>query len=92
MGQVHVRVILTNYRKQSWRDSASSMPVVHRYETEAFVDTGAIQCVIPQQSQNLWDSYGFGRTEARFVNNQVKELMCLKSLPSRLWAVRRTKT
>ena len=50
MGQVHVRVTLTNYR-EAILAHLGQLPAdqVHHYETEALVDTGAMQCVIPPQ-------------------------------------------
>ena len=48
MGQVHVQVILTNYREAVMaRLGQLDASQVHRYETEALIDTGAVQSVIP---------------------------------------------
>ena len=48
MGQVHVQVTLTNYREEVLA-RLGQLPAerVHRYETEALIDTGAFQSVLP---------------------------------------------
>ena len=48
MGQVHVQVVLTNYREEVLA-RLGQLPAerVHRYETEALIDTGAYQSVLP---------------------------------------------
>jgi hypothetical protein len=44
MGQVHVRVLLTNYREALLaRLGQLDTNQVHRYETEALIDTGAVR-------------------------------------------------
>ena len=46
MGQVQVRVTLINYREAVLaRLGQLDASQIHRYETEALVDTGAIQSV-----------------------------------------------
>ncbi len=48
MGPEPVRVTLTTYR-EAILARLGQLPAnqVHHYETEALVDTGAMQCVIP---------------------------------------------
>lgn len=48
MGQVHVQVTLTNYR-EAVLARLGQLPAeqVHRCETEALIDTGAVQSVLP---------------------------------------------
>ena len=48
MGQVHVQVILTNHREEAMVRLGQLAPErVHRYETEALIDTGAVRSTIP---------------------------------------------
>ena len=48
MGQVRVRVILTNHREEVMVRLGQLPPEqVHRYETEALIDTGAVQSAVP---------------------------------------------
>src|SRR5262245_3151288 len=48
VGQVQVQVTLTNYREAVLaRLGQFDANQVHRYETEALIDTGAVQSVIP---------------------------------------------
>ena len=75
MGQVHVRVTLTNYR-EALLAHLGQLPVdqVHHYETEALVDTGAMQCVIPPAVADRLGLLRLRRTAARYVNDQVEEV------------------
>ena len=75
MGQVHVHVILTNYR-EALMARLGQLPAnqVHRYETEAIVDTGAMQCVIPPAVAERLGLLRLRRTAARYVNDQVEEV------------------
>jgi predicted aspartyl protease len=75
MGQVHVRVTLTNYR-EAILARLGQLPAdqVHHYETEALVDTGAMQCVIPPAVADRLGLLRLRRTEARYVNDQVEEV------------------
>jgi hypothetical protein len=48
MGQVHARVLLTNHRETVLaRLGQLNASQVHRYETEALIDTGATRCTLP---------------------------------------------
>ena len=49
MGQVHVQVILTNHREEEAMVRLGQLAPerVHRYETEALIDTGAVRSTIP---------------------------------------------
>jgi predicted aspartyl protease len=75
MGQVHVRVTLTNYR-EALLAHLGQLPVdqVHHYETEALVDTSAMQCVIPPAVADRLGLLRLRRTAARYVNDQVAEV------------------
>ena len=75
MGQVHVRVTLTNYR-EALLAHLGQLPAdqVHHYETEALVDTSAMQCVIPPAVADRLGLLRLRRTEARYVNDQVEEV------------------
>lgn len=49
MGEVRVRVKLTNVRDEiAASEGQIKKEDVRRYEADAMVDTGAVQCVIPQ--------------------------------------------
>src|SRR6266540_2819972 len=73
MGQVHVQVILTNYREAVLtRLGQLDASQVHRYETEALIDTGATQCVIPPAVADRLGLLRLRRTAARYVNDQVE--------------------
>src|SRR5438445_5730673 len=75
MGQVHVQVTLTNYREAVLARLGQLDPTqVHRYETEALVDTGAMQSVIPPAVAERLGLIRLRRTEARYVNDQVEEV------------------
>ena len=75
MGQVHVQVTLTNYREAVLARLGQLDPSqVHRYETEALVDTGAMQSVIPPAVAERLGLIRLRRTEARYVNDQVEEV------------------
>ena len=75
MGQVHVHVTLTNYR-EALMARLGQLPAdqVHRYETEALVDTGAMQCVIPPAVAERLGLLRLRHTAARYVNDQVEEV------------------
>ena len=75
MGRVHVRVLLTNYREAVLaRLGQLDTSQVHRYETEALIDTGAMQCVIPPAVAERLGLLRLRRTVARYVNDQVEEV------------------
>ena len=61
MGQVHVRVVLTNHREAVMAQFGQlDADRVHHYETEALIDTGATRAVNPfggrRSSRALSDS------------------------------------
>jgi predicted aspartyl protease len=75
MGQVRVQVTLINYREAVLaRLGQLDASQIHRYETEALVDTRAIQSVIPPAVAERLGLLRLRRTEARYVNDQVKEV------------------
>lgn len=75
MGQVHVQVTLTNYREAVLaRLGQFDASRVHRYETEALIDTGAVRSVI---SSALADRLGLmclRRTEVKYADGRVEEV------------------
>ena len=75
MGQVRVQVTLINYREAVLvRLGQLDASQIHRYETEALVDTGAIQSVIPPAVAERLGLLRLRRTEARYVDDQVEEV------------------
>jgi len=75
VGQVPVQVILTNYREAVLaRLGQLDASQVHRYETEALIDTGATQCVIPPAVADRLGLLRLRRTAARYVNDQGEEV------------------
>ena len=75
MGQVHIQVTLTNYREsvlaQLGQFDASQ---VHRYETEALIDTGAVRSVLPPAVADRLGLLRLERTEAKYANSGVEEV------------------
>jgi clan AA aspartic protease len=68
-------VTLINYREAVLaRLGQLDASQIHRYETEALVDTGAIQSVIPPAVAERLGLLRLRRTEARYVNDQVEEV------------------
>jgi len=66
--------MLTNYREAILaRLGQCPAEQVHHYETEALVDTGAFQSVLPPEMAERLGLMPLRRTEARFVNDQVQE-------------------
>ena len=75
MGQMHIPVILTNYREAILaRLGQLDASQVHRYEAEALIDTGAMHCVIPPAVADHLGLLRLRRTSARYVNDQVEEV------------------
>jgi len=75
VGQVHVQVILTNYREAVLaRLGQLDASQVHRYETEALIYTGAKRCVIPPAVADRLELLRLRRTAARYVSDQVEEV------------------
>ena len=93
MGQVHVQVVLTNYREEVLvRLGQLPAERVHRYETEALIDTGAYQSVLPPAVAERLGLLRLGRTVAQMAMGQRKKSIPRKSLRSKLWDARCTKT
>jgi hypothetical protein len=82
MGQVHVHVTLTNYREAIMaRLGQFDASRIHRYETEALIDTGAIRSVLPPRLQTV---LGFCVSIGQRQNMAIvvwRKSMSLKSLP-----------
>src|SRR6266545_1461583 len=75
MGQVHIRVILTNYREAVLaRLGQLDASQVHRYETEALIDTGAVRSVLPPAVADRLGLLRLERTEAKYANSGVEEV------------------
>ena len=75
MGQVHVHVTLTNYREAIMaRLGQFDASRVHRYETEALIDTGAIRSVLPPAVADRLGLLRLDRTEAKYANSGVEEV------------------
>jgi clan AA aspartic protease len=75
MGQVHVQVVLTNYREEVLA-RLGQLPAeqVHRYETEALIDTGAFQSVLPPSVADRLGLLRLGRTVAQMANGTMEEV------------------
>jgi clan AA aspartic protease len=75
MGQVHVQVILTNYREAVMaRLGQLDASQVHRYATEALIDTGAVQSVIPAAVADRLGLIRLRRTDAKYADGRVEEV------------------
>ena len=75
MGQVHVQVVLTNYREAVLaRLGQFDVSQVHRYETEAFIDTGAVQSAIPSAVADRLGLMRLRRTDAKYADGRVEEV------------------
>ena len=75
MGQVRVQVVLTNYREAVLaRLGQFDVSQVHRYETEAFIDTGAVQSVIPSAVADRLGLMRLRRTDAKYADGRVEEV------------------
>jgi clan AA aspartic protease len=75
MGQVHVQVTLTNYREALLaRLGQLDASQVHRYETEALIDTGAVRSAIPAAVADHLGLMRLRRTEAKYANGHVEEV------------------
>ena len=77
MGQVYVQVVLTNYREEVLA-RLGQLPAerVHRYETEALIDTGAFQSVLPPavaERLGLWLMLGFRVLCDQQLNERMKQ-------------------
>ena len=75
MGQVHVQVILTNYREAVMaRLGQLDARQVHRYATEALIDTDAVQSVIPAAVADRLGLIRLRRTDAQYADGRVEEV------------------
>jgi clan AA aspartic protease len=75
MGQVHIRVILTNYREAILaRLGQLDASQVHRYETEALIDTDAVRSAIPAAIADRLGLLRLRRTDARYADGRVEEV------------------
>ena len=75
MGQVHVRILLTNYRETLFaRLGQLDTNQVHRYETEALIDTGAVRSAIPAAVADRLGLMRLRRTDAQYADGRVEEV------------------
>ena len=75
MGQVHVLVVLTNYREAVLaRLGQFNVSQVHRYETEALIDTGAVQSVIPSAVADRLGLMRLRHTDAQYADGRIEEV------------------
>ena len=74
MGQVHIPVILTNYREALMaRLGQHATDQVHRVEVEALIDTGAPRSVLPPHIVDRLGLLQLSRTEARYADGRYEE-------------------
>jgi clan AA aspartic protease len=75
VGQVHVQVVLTNYREAVLaRLGQLDVSQVHRYETEALIDTGAVQSFIPSAVADRLGLMRLRRTDAQYADGRIEEV------------------
>ena len=75
MGQVHVRVVLTNHREAVMaRLDQLDASRVHRYETEALIDTGAVRSTIPAAVAERLGLFRLRKTDAKYADGRVEEV------------------
>src|SRR5713226_8336848 len=75
MGQVHVQVVLTNHREEAMVQLGQLAPErVHRYETEALIDTGAVRSAIPAAVADRLGLFRLRRTDAKYTDGRVEEV------------------
>ncbi len=75
MGQVHVRVVLTNHREAVMaRLGQLDASRVHRYETEALIDTGAVRSTIPAAVAERLGLFRLRKTDAKYADGRVEEV------------------
>lgn len=75
MGQVHVRVILTNHREEVMARLGQLAPEqVHRHETEALIDTGAVRSTIPAAIADRLGLLRLEHTDAKYADGRVEEV------------------
>ena len=75
MGQVHVQVILTNHREAVMARLGRLDPnQVHRYETAARIDTGAVRSTIPSAIADRLELFRIEHTDAKYADGRVEEV------------------
>lgn len=75
MGQVHVSVVLTNHREAVMaRLGQLDASRVHRYETEALIDTGAVRSTIPAAVAERLGLFRLRKTDAKYADGRVEEV------------------
>ena len=75
MGQVRVQVVLTNHREEAMVRLGQLAPErVHRYETEALIDTGAVRSTIPAAVADRLGLLRLRRTDAKYADGRVEEV------------------
>jgi clan AA aspartic protease len=75
MGQVPVRVVLTNHREAVMAQFGQlDANRVHHYETEALIDTGATRSVIPAAVADRLGLFRIRRTDAQYADSRVEEV------------------
>ena len=75
MGQVHIQVVLTNHREEVMARLGQLAPEqVHRYETEALMDTGAVRSTIPAAIADRLGLFRLGHTDAKYADGRVEEV------------------
>jgi clan AA aspartic protease len=75
MGQVHAHVILTNHREAVMaRLGQIDASRVHRYETEALIDTGAVRSTIPAAVAERLGLFRLRKTDAKYADGRVEEV------------------
>jgi len=75
MGQVHAQVILTNHREEVMaRLGQLDASQVHRYETEALIDTGAVRSAIPAAVAERLGLFRLRKTDAKYADGRVEEV------------------
>jgi clan AA aspartic protease len=75
MGQVHVRVVLTNHREAVMAQFGQlDADRVHHYETEALIDTGATRAAIPSAVADRLGLFRIRRTDAQYADSRIEEV------------------
>ncbi len=81
MGQVHVRIVLTNHREAVMaRLGQLDTSRVHRYETEALLDTGAVRSTIPAAVAERLGLFRLRKTDAKYADGRVEEVDMTEAL------------
>jgi clan AA aspartic protease len=92
MGQVHVRILLTNYREALLaRLGQLDTNQVHRYETEALIDTGAVRSAIPAAVADRLGLMRLRRTDAQYADGRIEEVDMTEVFTVEIWG-RQTET